>query len=356
MSKGSLSRRDLLITTGFSAAGLILHQPITKAEAVADTGPVVVLGANGFLGGDVVRSLLQKNIVTRAAARTKDFEIAKDTENLKLASIAYADVTRPDSLEMLLRGAGCVVFAEDYKTANPNKDPKEGLDLVGIDEIENYGLSNVAKACIQYNVPRLVVASSICAGCEGVEKLSPEDPMVKRCAKCTSKSFGENAVREVFAANRNKKLDYTIARAGELNLGEARGVKELEFNQGLDKNGIVSRLDFAEVLVNAGSDPAASGVTFECYYRDTAQPVDMFASLQKCQSMGKSTEQCFFGDKFSDGKPPSLDELLAGAQEGSIFTSGREVYGKENFGSMFAMLSKDRDEAMDLGSLGMGTS
>lgn len=82
----------MIFTTGFTAAGLVLHQPISKAEAAAENGAVVVLGSNGFLGGDVVRSLLKKGIVTRAAARSRNFEIAKDTENLKLAQIAYADV------------------------------------------------------------------------------------------------------------------------------------------------------------------------------------------------------------------------------------------------------------------------
>ena len=69
-------------------------------------------------------------------------------------------------------------------------------------------------------------------------------------------------------------------------------------NQGLSKSGIISRADLAEVVVTAASSDAASGKTFEVYYSDTAQPVDMYASLQTCKSSGKSVKECFFGKGF----------------------------------------------------------
>ena len=40
----------------------------------------------------------------------------------------------------------------------------------------------------------------------------------------------------------------------------------------------------------SGSSPSTSGTTFECYYRDTAQPVDIRASLGRCKELGKSTQ------------------------------------------------------------------
>jgi hypothetical protein len=42
--------------------------------------------------------------------------------------------------------------------------------------------------------------------------------------------------------------------------------------------GIISRLDLAEVLEAVASTQTAAGKTLDVYYRDTAQPVDMYAS------------------------------------------------------------------------------
>merc|ERR1712216_697182 len=102
-------------------------------------------------------------------------------------------------------------------------------------------------------------------------------------------------------------------------MGE-RGVQNVEFNQGVTKSGIISRLALAEVLVAAASSTGAGGKTFEVYYRDTAKPV-------------------------------SLDEVLKQPLQGTLFASGAEVQGN-SYSDMFDKLKTDQDYGFDLNSLG----
>jgi hypothetical protein len=78
-----------------------------------------------------------------------------------------------------------------------------------------------------------------------------------------------------------------------LSPGERRGVSEIEFNQGISKSGIISRLDLADILVSAASTDKGAKKTFEVYYKDTAQPVDMYKSLKTCKELGHSIKECF---------------------------------------------------------------
>lgn len=63
------------------------------------------------------------------------------------------------------------------------------------------GAANVAQECIRYEVPRYIVVSA--AACS-----SAPTPI------CESKVQGEKAVRDLYAAARNPKITYTIARTG----------------------------------------------------------------------------------------------------------------------------------------------
>lgn len=252
-------------------------------DAFSAVAPVTVIGASGYTGGDCVRELVSKKLPVRAVSRTP---IPLDKLPSSLVKAIAADVTIPSSLPSAIRGSSSVIFLASARKRYSSK----GSDSASIDsfeDVEHLGLINVAKECIAARVPRLVVVSSACAKCKDGKTDKATGMM---CDQCHSKRAGEDAVRELYAQAAAPGVGYTIVRPGLLNTGERRGVGEIEINQGESKTGVISRLDLADLLIAAASSPAASGATFECYYRDTAQPVDIRASLGRCKELGKSTQ------------------------------------------------------------------
>jgi hypothetical protein len=135
-----------------------------------------------------------------------------------------------------------------------------------------------------------------------------------------------------------------------LSPGEKRGYKEVEFNQGVSKSGIISRIDLADILVSSAETDNGARKTFEVYYKDTAQPVDMFKSLKTCKEMGKSVKECFFGEGYNDTSTLSIDKMLNTSIKGTIFPSGNEVSGY-NYAKMLSLLKKDIYEDYDINIL-----
>eukprot|EP00960_Hanusia_phi_P029170 747810-Hanusia_phi.AAC.4 len=172
----------------------------------------------------------------------------------------------------------------------------------------------------------------------------------RRCEVCGGLAKGENAVQELYAADKDGTRSYVIVRAGQLSFGERRGPREVELNQGLMKSGVLSRLDAAEILVASAMGESARDVSFECYYRDTAEPVDIYTSLQSCRSMGKTTRECFFGDAVDNKSPLSLEQVLQTPLKGSLFPSGREVVGLD-YSSMLSQLTPDNAVPFDIDSI-----
>lgn len=408
-----LSRRDLSFLLAAGSAAL-LAPDIAAATAPAEM-PVVVIGAAGFTGGDTVRTLLSANVPVVASTRRAvkvtsreqikpDTRLSKDTLVLNKASdsqklrTVVADALLPETLSTALQGARSVIYCAGSRpkvkvTITPGTNPggaapnprneqdasQGGRAALGVQgaatlssasyiqtqvagaegrssalgSVEDVGLVNVAKECVRLGVPRLVVLSSVCAKCQGKEGNEGEqvDKGTASCEICYRKQAGERAVRDLYATA-PAGLSYTVVRPGLLSNGETRGVKTIEFNQGLTKSGIISRSDLSEVLVAAASAKSAAGKTFEVYYSDTAQPVDMYASLKSCKDAGKSVKECFFGQGFAgtDTKPVSLDEVFNKPLQGSLFASGAEVQGSD-YPEMFARLKADVDEPFDINSL-----
>jgi len=110
-------------------------------------------------------------------------------------------------------------------------------------------------------------------------------------------------------------------------------------------------MDLADVLVAAADTNNGSKKTFEVYYKDTAQPVDMYKSLKTCKEMGKSVKECFFGEDYKNNNEPlSIDKMLKNPVKGAIFPSGNEVSG-EDYNSMLKNLKIDVKEEYDIGQL-----
>ena len=220
------------------------------------------------------------------------------------------------------------------------------------ENVEDFGLENVAKEAIKNNVKRLVIVSSICAKCQKdkIDYGETIDRGFASCEPCYNKQIGEEKVKKLYE-NVSNNLSYTIIRPGMLSPGEKRGVKEIEFNQGISKSGIISRLDLSDILISAAATDNCAKKTFEVYYKDTAQPVDMYQSLKTCKELGKSVKECFFGEGYNNSSEPlSIDKLIKEPVKGSIFPSGKEVIG-DNYYDMFKKLKKDEKEYYDINLL-----
>jgi len=135
-----------------------------------------------------------------------------------------------------------------------------------------------------------------------------------------------------------------------LSPGERRGPQEVEFNQGISKSGIISRMDLADILVSASATDNGSKKTFEVYYKDTAQPVDMYKSLKSCKELGHSIKECFFGEGYNETEPLTIDRIMKMPQTGSIFISGSEVLGND-YKEMLSKLKKDVYVPYDMNAL-----
>jgi len=335
---------------------------------------VVVFGASGYTGGDTIRALLEKNISVVAVTRRK-VEIV-NRENAKFNSLVIddidkkdkivsiiADVINPNSINGIMKDADAVIFCAASRPkvkiiATPGIDISKksmkyqsfvdtniSLTAEPSDNVEDIGLVNVAEEAIRSNVKRLIIVSSICAKCQKNDDTSGNgygeaiDRGFASCDSCYKKQTGEERVRILYE-KAPRHLSYTIVRPGMLSPGERRGPKEVEFNQGISKSGIISRLDLADILVSSALTDNASKKTFEVYYKDTAQPVDMYKSLKTCKELGHTIKECFFGEGYNETEPLTMERIMKMPQTGSIFISGTEVLGN-NYIDMLGKLKED---------------
>ena len=380
-----ISRRNIIEVLPYSVFPLVIHPKYVLGykNALSDIkddiviNKVAVFGASGYTGGDTVRTLLNKNInviaitrrnveiVDRNNARSNTLVIDNIKDKDKIKKVVGVDVVNPQSLVGILDDCDAVIYCAASRpavkiTGTPGteaydrmlNDTSKNIQIAEpSSNVEDIGLVNVAKEAIKAKVKRLVIVSSICAKCQlGKENYGETiDRGFASCDSCYKKQTGEERVRILYK-NVPANMSYTIVRPGMLSPGERRGPKEVEFNQGVSKSGIISRIDLADVLVAAAKTNKGAQKTFEVYYKDTAQPVDMYKSLKTCKEMGKSVKECFFGEGYNNTEPLSIDKMLNTTIKGTIFPSGNEVSG-DNYEKMLNSLTKDVYETYDINVL-----
>lgn len=379
---GDISRRNILELIPSTIAPVIIHpkyvlafkDTINKNED--NINKVAVFGASGYTGGDTIRTLINNNInvlaitrrnveiVDRLNAKSNTLVIDDIKDKNKIKKVIGVDVLKQSTLDGILDGCDAVIFCAASRpsvkiTGTPGTDAFDKIDnnitqnqiAEPSSNVEDIGLVNVAKEAIKSNVKRLIIVSSICAKCQlGKENYGETiDRGFASCDTCYKKQTGEERVRILYK-NLPNNLSYTIVRPGMLSPGEKRGPSEVEFNQGVSKSGIISRIDLADILVSAVKTKNSARKTFEVYYKDTAQPVDMYKSLKTCKEMGKSVKECFFGEGYNETTPLSIDKMLNTTIKGTIFPSGNEVLGN-NYEKMLDKLKKDVYENYDITNL-----
>lgn len=374
--QNDISRRNFIELAPLASYSILTIMSNPQKADASIAKKAVVFGASGYTGGDTVRALLEKGFNVVAVTRRKVNIVDRDHADINTLVIdnikdkdrvtsAIADVIKPDTLKNIMKNAESVIYCAASRpkvklTGTPGtksydemkKNEEEGIVAEPSYDVEDIGLVNVAKEAINCGVKRLVVVSSICAKCQkGKEQMGEAiDRGVASCENCYKKQVGEERIKVLYE-NMPNDMSYTIVRPGMLSPGERRGVKEVEFNQGISKSGIISRMDLADVLVAAADTNNGAKKTFEVYYKDTAQPVDMYQSLKTCKEMGKSVKECFFGEDYKDDKEPlSIDKMLKTPVKGVIFPSGNEVNG-DDYKMMLKNLKVDVKEEYDINQL-----
>ena len=220
-------------------------------------GPICVIGANGKTGSECIGACISRGIDVVATSRGGIYSGAYAS---KSPQTAVCDVTKPVTINSAIKGSRAVIFAASAS--------KAGGTAAAVD---NIGLVNVAKACIESKIPSLVIVSS-----GGVSK--PDSPVYKFLNLfgniMEEKVKGEDSVRDLYKGADGELCTYTIIRPGGLTEEEPKGVGALELNQGDTISGRIARADVAALCIEATLFPKLTGgTTFECYEADTAKPL-----------------------------------------------------------------------------------
>ena len=240
----------VLIATGVVQAEIA--NPVGESK-----GLVLVAGATGGTGREVVKHLLLNDFSVRALVRNED-----SARKLFGDDVTYvvADVRQPDEIIKAMKGTQYVITAIGATRGDKTNSP-EFVDYGGV-----RNLADVAKAL---DIKQFVLVSS-----SGV---TDEDHFLNKAFNNVLKwkLKGEDALRA-------SGVPYTIVRPGGL-VDEPGGQAIIVFSQGDTTSGAITREDVAMVCVAALQYPAAVNKTFETYSETGEYSADwqaMFGSLK----------------------------------------------------------------------------
>ena len=349
-------------------------------SAIPPNASVLVIGASGRTGREVVRECLSRGIPVRAGTRDGAFDVAASLgEDVVAASVVpwttprvvpvLADVTRPETI------ARAIAAAEDettQTTRTPSPSPPTLVVFAATapargdpDAVDNRGLAAVANACVAANVPRLVVVSG--AGVTPKNRDSPAYRFLNAFGgRMDAKASGETRVvaafresREAFETQklfseekkRTTQIDqypsYTIVRPSGLTDAPRRGVACLATNRGDVAAGRVGRKDVAACVVACGFDARCAFASFEVYDRGTAVPAatlsvseilsDPNAARVAAVLTGQAARESALFNAVFDKSGAARRERDAAAKDATRF----ERAGFNSWDEMFAGIEQD---------------
>jgi len=278
-SRRSFLVNNLAIQGSLLAASSTLFSSSANAASSDIKGPIVVLGANGKTGTECVKALTSLSVPVRATSRSGVYKDEESLTSKQFYETAVCDVTQSSTVSSALKGASAVIFAASAS--------KHGGTPA---QVDNDGLLNVAKACIQAKIPKLVIVSSGAV----TQPSSPVFLFLNLFGKIMEEKIkGEDAVRSLYASlpssGDEAPLSYTIIRPGGLTEEEGLGVLALELNQGDTKSGRIARADVAQLCIQSIFLPSLTeNSTFECYDKDTGAPLATVGASNIMKSKTKS--------------------------------------------------------------------
>lgn len=288
-------RRQFIIVGMAGAA--VPFQSVDPAVAAAGKGPITIIGANGKTGSECVGACLSQGIDAVATSRGGVYNGPYASSSLKTS---VCDVTVPETIQSSVRGSRAVIFAASASKAG-------GTPAA----VDNIGLVNVAKVCIENRIPSLVIVSS-----GGVSK--PDSPVYKFLNIfgniMEEKIKGENEVRTLYKGIDASTCTYTVVRPGGLTEAAGRGVSQLELNQGDTKSGRIARADVAALCVQASMYPKLTGgATFECYDADTAKPLQTVGISNILKQTNKDDDSRGF-ESGKEHRGNTFEEIFTGLE------------------------------------------
>lgn len=225
---------------------------------------VLVAGATGRTGEDIVKQLLAENYRVRGLVRDR-----VKAEQMFGSSIEYAvgDVRETATLPAAMKGAAYVVCAIGSTRGDPTNSPEQ---------VDYRGVANLADAARAAGVRQFVLMSAM--GVTHPDEMlrqgreRPSGPGLPPPGLLELKLKGENHLRA-------SGLNYTIVRSAGLARvpGGQQGIKAEQGDKPRDSKAplaMISREDIATVLVKALGNPDAYGKTFEVMSDAATQSVD----------------------------------------------------------------------------------
>eukprot|EP01041_Mallomonas_annulata_P011435 gene11435-23920_t len=276
--------------TAILGSTVFLSATASFADSIppSELKPIVVLGSGGKTGKLVVDRLLAKGYRVRPTYR----EVMKDnpSSNTLVDKPVAADVKSVESLMEAIAGSSVVIFAASAS--------KKGGDAKSVDYL---GVENIAKACVQQKIPRLIVISS--------GAITRPNSIGFKITNLFGRIMeyklqGENALRDVYKNAANPSLSYAIVRPGGLADGKPSGAAKIELNQGDTISGEINRSDVAECVASAAvSKTLPKDITFEIYEVDKSGPLEgRFTGKSGYERTGSAFEGCY--DKMLEGLIP----------------------------------------------------
>ena len=208
-------------------------------------GRVLVAGATGGVGREVIRQLVAQGTLVRALVR----EEARGRSLLGDVEMVVGDTTDTPSLVVALNGIDSIICATGaHATEGGNS---EAVDYEGV--------RNLAAAAKISSISHFVLVSTIF--------VTRRDHPLNQFGRVLDWKFeGENAVRA-------SSVPYTIVRPGGLT-DEPGGRKAVVFDQGDRISGRIARADVATVCIQSLTQPGARRATVEIIEGDGPPPSD----------------------------------------------------------------------------------
>lgn len=248
-----------LISLLVASVALCATATTTSLAAQAAPARVLVVGATGGTGHEVVQQARAKGYAVRALVRDADKARALLGADVEFV---VGDVRSGDTLERAVKGVDYVVSALG---SNSRKDPTNKPEVI------DYGaVRDLATAAAKAKVKQIVLVSSM-----GVT--DPNAPLNKMFDNILLWKFkGEEAVRA-------SGVPYTIVRPGGLS-NDAGGQRQIKLMQGDPRGagGRIPRADVAAICVNALGRRDAERRTFEVVSDEASGTIDwnrFFAGL-----------------------------------------------------------------------------
>ena len=209
----------------------------------ADTGTVLVAGATGDSGGELLRLLASRETAVRALTRSPE-----RTDWLRAHGadeVVVEDLLAPDSLTAALEGVDTVLSAVGTDArAIPDGPPY----------VDGAGTRALIDAAVEADVRAFVMESAIGVGPQPASPLATAfDAFIGPLQ--TAKASAEASLRDA-------PLQHTILRPGVLTDGSRTDLVTVA-EPGAKLWGTVSRADLARLMIAAPVTPTATDRTFE---------------------------------------------------------------------------------------------